>query len=112
LRYVPDDEADDVRALLEAREIEYYETRPSMWGVSAGGIWVRHDRDAAAAARVMADYQDRRRAHARGEYEAAKLKGAATFAAALRAHPLRTAVILIGIAIVLALSAAPFLMLK
>jgi hypothetical protein len=69
LRYVPDDEADEVRALLEAHEIEYYETTPSMWGVSAGGIWVRHDRDTAAAARLMADYQERRRARARGEYE-------------------------------------------
>lgn len=112
LRYVPEDEADDVRALLEAHEIEYYETRPSMWGVSAGGIWVRHDRDADVAGRLMADYQERRRAQARGEYEAARLGGAARFAAELRAHPLRMVVTLIGIAIVLALSSMPFLMLK
>lgn len=108
LRYVPDDEADEVRALLEAHEIDYYETKPSIWGVSGGGIWVRHDRDTAAAGRLMADYQERRRAQARGEYEAAKRSGGATFAAAVRAHPLRTAVVLIGIALVLALSAAPF----
>ena len=112
LRYVPDDEADEVRALLDEHAIEYYETRPSMWGVSAGGIWVRHDDSAAAAKRLMAEYQERRRVKARGEYEAAKLAGAATFAAAFRAHPLRTAAILLGIALVLALSAAPFLMLS
>jgi hypothetical protein len=109
LRYVPDDEAEEVRALLEAHEIDYYETKPSIWGVSAGGIWLRHDRDIAAAERLMADYQDRRHAHARDEYEAAKRGGGATLAAALRAHPLRTAVVLLGIALVLAVSAAPFL---
>jgi hypothetical protein len=111
LRYVPDDEADEVRALLEAHEIEYYETTPSMWGVSAGGIWVQHDRDTAAAARLMANYQERRRARARGEYEMARRAGGATFAAQLRADPLRTVAILLGIVFVLALSAAPFLIL-
>lgn len=112
LRYVPDDEADDVRALLAAHEIEYYETRPSLWGVSAGGIWVRHDGDAAAAARLMAEYQEQRRTRARREYEEAKRSGGATFATEFRAHPLRTLVILLGIALVLALSAAPFVLLR
>lgn len=112
LRYVPDDEADEVRALLAAHEIEYYETRPSLWGVSAGGIWVRHDRDAAKAARLMADYQEQRRTRARGEYEESKRSGGATFAATFRAHPLQTIAILLGIAIVLALSAVPFVLLR
>ena len=40
LRMVLEDEADDVRAMLEAHRIEFYETRPSRWGVSHGGIWV------------------------------------------------------------------------
>ena len=112
LRYVPDDEADEVRALLEAHEIEYYETAPSLWGVSAGGIWVRHDRDAAAARQVMANYQEQRRTRAREEYESSKRSGAATFWATFRAHPLRTIVMLLGIALVLALSAVPFLMMS
>src|SRR5690606_13961933 len=45
LRHVPDDEADDVRALLEAVRIDYYETRAGPFGISAGGIWVRDDDD-------------------------------------------------------------------
>jgi len=40
LRRVPDDEADEVRALLERHDIPFYETTPSLWGVSAGGIWL------------------------------------------------------------------------
>ena len=40
LRNVPDDEADEVRALLNDRGIDFYETPPSFWGVSAGGLWL------------------------------------------------------------------------
>ena len=43
LRNVPDDESDDVRALLLAHRIESYETQPSRWGISYGGIWVSDD---------------------------------------------------------------------
>lgn len=40
LRNVPEDEADVLRALLDAHGIAYYESRPGMWGISAGGIFV------------------------------------------------------------------------
>ena len=40
LRDVPDDEADDVRRFLDSGGIDYYETRPSLWGISGGGIWI------------------------------------------------------------------------
>src|SRR5687767_10392542 len=60
LRDVPDDEADDVRALLDAHGIAWYETRPSPWGVSHGGIWISDaDRHAEAKAHLDA-YQKRR----------------------------------------------------
>ncbi|MFO7288296.1 MAG: DUF6164 family protein, partial [Gammaproteobacteria bacterium] len=45
LRGVPDDEADEIRALLEEHGIAFYETPPSRWGVSAGGIWLRRRED-------------------------------------------------------------------
>lgn len=34
LRNVPDDEADDVRALMRDNLVQTYETRPSNWGIS------------------------------------------------------------------------------
>jgi hypothetical protein len=34
LKMVLDDEADDVRAMLEEHDIAYYETAPSRWGIS------------------------------------------------------------------------------
>ena len=67
LRNVPDDEADDVRAFLDANRIAYYETRPSLWGISAGGIWVTEDADVAEAKRLMATYQAERGTRAREE---------------------------------------------
>jgi len=112
LRHVPDDEADEVRALLRRHSIAYYETQPSFWGVSAGAIWIERREDVAAALELMAEYQNERRAKARAEYEAAKRAGAAmTTWRAFRSNPLHTIITLLGIAIVLTLMALPFVML-
>src|SRR5688572_511506 len=112
LRDVPDDEADDVRRFLESRGIGYYETRPSPWGVSGGGIWIRDDRDVAEAKRLMAEYQRERQARAREKRAAAERSGTVeTFADVLRTHPLRVALATIAIALLLALMAAPAMLL-
>ena len=112
LRNVPDDEADDVRAMLDAQRIVFYETRPSIWGVSAGGIWVSEDAAFAAARRAMDEYQQQRSARARAEYAAAKRAGTAeTFVTLLRAQPARVLLSVLGILVVLALVALPFLLL-
>lgn len=112
LRHVPEDEADEVRALLRRNSIAYYETRPSLWGVSAGGIWIAREADTAAAFKLMAEYQNERSTKARAEYEAAKRAGAATTTwKAFRDDPVRTIMILLGIAIILTLMALPFVML-
>ena len=112
LRHVPDDEADDVRGLLDARGIGYYETRPSLWGVSGGGIWIRDDSDVEDAKRLMAEYQRQREARAREERAAAERSAAAdTFVDVLRTQPLRVALVVIAIALVLALTAVPAMLL-
>jgi hypothetical protein len=113
LRNVPDDEADDVRAMLDAQEIAFYETRPSIWGVSAGGIWVTEDAAFAAARRAMNDYQQQRAARARAEYAAARRAGTAdTFVTMLRADPARVAMSVLGILLVLVLLALPIILLR
>jgi hypothetical protein len=112
LRDVPDDEADDVRRLLDSSGIGYYETRPSLWGVSGGGIWIRDDGDVEEAKRLMAEYQRERQARARAEHAAAQSSGAAeTFVDVLRTQPLRVALAMIAIALVLVLMAAPAMLL-
>jgi hypothetical protein len=112
LRDVPDDEADDVRRFLDAARIGYYETRPSLWGISAGGIWIRDENDVAEAKRRMQEYQRERQARAREAHaEAARTGTLPTFADMLRTQPRRVALAAITIALVLALMAAPAVML-
>jgi hypothetical protein len=112
LRDVPDDEADDVRRFLDSGGIGYYETRPSRWGISAGGIWIRDDADVAEAKRLMAEYQRERLARVRAERAEAERTGTAeTFADVLRTQPLRVVLTVIGIAFLLGLMAVPVLLL-
>lgn len=113
LRNVLDDEADDVRAMLDANRIAFYETRPSRWGISSGGIWVTEDADIVEAKRLMAIYQQERQARVRAEYEAARRAGTAeTFWTVLRAEPARVVLTVLGIVFMLALVALPILLLR
>lgn len=108
LRHVPDDEADDVRAFLDAARIEHYETRPGPFGISAGGIWVRNDADVPEAKRRMAEYQRQRAERVRAEHAQAVRDGTAeTFSDIARANPQRVALIVVAIALLLGLMALP-----
>ncbi len=112
LRNVPDDEADDVRALLDAQRIAFHETTPNLWGISVGGIWVTDDADFAAAKRAFDDYERQRSVRVRAEYAAAKRAGTAeTLLSMLRDDPLRVVMTVLGILIVLGLATVPFFLL-
>jgi hypothetical protein len=112
LRDVPDDEADDVRRFLDTGGIGYYETRPSWWGISAGALWIRDEGDVGEAKRLMAQYQRERQARAREERAEAERNGTAeTFADVLCTQPLRVALAVITIALLLGLMAVPALLL-
>ncbi|MEO5961888.1 MAG: DUF6164 family protein [Thermomonas sp.] len=112
LRNVPDDEADDVRALLDSNRIAFYETTPSFWGVSGGGIWVTEDTSFADAKRAMADYQQQRGDRAREKYASAKRAGTAeTLGSVVRAQPARVALLVLVILFVVGLLAAPAILL-
>lgn len=113
LRNVPDDEADDVRSLLDTHAIAFYETSPSLWGISAGGIFVTEDAAIVDAKRLMADYQQQRQARARAEHDAAVRDGTAeTFWSVLRAEPARVVLAVLGILFALALVALPVILLR
>lgn len=113
LRGVPDDEADEIRALLEERDIAFYETPPSRWGISAGGIWIRRQKDVAAAEGLMARYQAARLDKARAEHRAAQEDGRArTLWTSFREDPLLAIAALLGIAFVIVVLALPFLLLR
>jgi hypothetical protein len=106
MRQVPDDEADEVRAMLREARLEFYETQPSRWGISYGGIWITRDDDLVEAKRLMADYQAARRERARAERAAELRDGTAeTFADVVRREPLRVLLTVLGILAMLALLA-------
>ncbi len=113
MRMVPEDEAADVRAFLDAHGIAHYDTAPSRWGISYGGIWVRDDGDIDRAKALMADYQARRGASARQAHAQAMRDGSAeTFADIARREPLRVALTLVAIVFLLGLVALPVLLLR
>lgn len=88
LRNVPGDEADEVRDLLRSNAIDFYETQPSPWGISAGGLWIEDTDQLAHAKALMADYQVRRRDQARVQQAADEREGRAeTFMGLLQARP-------------------------
>lgn len=88
LRNVPEDEAGDVRTLLEQNAIEYYETPPSRWGISMGGIWLRDDGEYPRARALLDRYQGERATRARTDYEDRKRRGEVeTLAEVLRRRP-------------------------
>ena len=110
LRNVPDDEADDVRALLAENDIDFYETTAGNWGISAPGIWLKDEHRFAEARALIDTYQVERQQRMRQEYEQLKRQGRQRSVAQLIAeNPLRTVLYLIGIAVILYISIKPFL---
>ncbi len=114
LRNVPADEADEVREWLARETIDFYETTPSPWGISSGGIWIRDDAEVARARLLMADYQARRRQRARAALEASIEDGSAeTFAGLLRRRPGYVLAVLAGMIAIVALTLAlPYIILR
>lgn len=112
LRHVPDDEADEVRALLESEGIAFHETRPDRWGFSAGAIWVSDPSQQERASMALQRYQQERSARARAEWDTARRDGrAGSVWQEFRREPVRVIVIVLAIFGVLALMALPVLML-
>jgi len=84
LRNVPDDEAAEVRALLDEQGLDWYETQPGAFGISAAGLWLRDATDYPRARQALDAYQARRREQARLRARAEPEPG---FLETLRAAP-------------------------
>lgn len=109
LYQVPDDEVAEVRAMLDSHHIGFYETRPNRWGISSGAIWIADDAAVDEARRLMATYQDQRRARVQSEIEASERDGSAgTLWTTFRHEPVRVLLTACGILLVLALVLLPY----
>jgi len=75
LRQVPEEEADDVRQLLDQHNIDWYETSAGKFQISFPAIWVRDDADEPAARQLIEAYQQKREEQVRAEHQARKARG-------------------------------------
>lgn len=75
LRNVPDDEAEEVRALLSEHQIDFYETSAGNWGISLPALWVRDETQYSQARELLDVYQAERSARVREEYVRLKQEG-------------------------------------
>lgn len=108
-RNVPDDEIEEVRELLNSHGVAFYETRPSLWGISAGGLWLARDEELDAARRLLAEYQNERRIRMREAYAEALREGRVEgFATRLKRRPLEVVFALAVVLGLLALILLPF----
>ena len=75
LNAVEQDEADDVRALLDEAGIAFYETDAGRWRISVAAIWLRQDSDYPQARALLDQYQQARSERLRADYEQRQQSG-------------------------------------
>ena len=110
LNGVPDDEAADVRALLDEHGFDYHETTGGFLGLGVAGLWLIDADQKAAARRAIDTYQRSRSARLRAEHAALFAAGQAeTMLQRLARRPLTSLFYLAGAAAVLYLVLWPFL---
>lgn len=111
LNNVPEEEADDIRRLLDERHIDYYETDAGRWGFSVAAIWLRDDDSDRVdeALTVIAEYQERYSAEVRERHERERREGRhETLLQRFIRHPLQFVFYLLALLAILYLSTAPF----
>lgn len=107
---VPDAEAEEVRALLEARGFDTYETRAGFWGLGVAAIWLHDETQYEAAREVLDEYQRGLAERMRQERDNLVERGEApTLWTRLRHAPVRMLLVAVAVAVILALTLLPFL---
>lgn len=103
LRGVPEDEADEIRALLQEHAIDYYETPAGNWGMSMPSLWLKEEGQLEQARALIGEYQRQRQVLLQEQLPQR------TLAEMVREHPVRYLAYLALIALILYLSISPFL---
>lgn len=110
LRGVPEDEAGEVREILDGSGINYYETPPSRWGVSMEAIWLQDEGQLEEAKALIDSYQQERVRKVRQEYEQLRAEGkGVTLLGRIRENPLLFLFTMAMIAFIVYVSVMPFL---
>ncbi|MFK8076697.1 MAG: DUF6164 family protein [Granulosicoccus sp.] len=110
LRNVPEDEADDVRTLMDESELDWYETSAGNWGIAMPAIWVTNDEDSPKARDLINNYQTNRQAERRSDYlNAVKIGTAPSLSKRIREQPVKTGGIVLFCLFILYVTLNPFL---
>ena len=75
LRGVPEDEAYEIRELLTANNIDYYETSAGNWGISMPALWIRDNKDLDEAQQLLNEYHQTRAIEQQKIYQQLKNEG-------------------------------------
>jgi hypothetical protein len=109
LRHVTDEEAREVRQLLDDRGFDTYETQAGMFRMGVDAIWLRNEDQREAAKAALADYQDERLARAKQEYADAVQRGEQpTQWRQFLAHPLQVTLVIVAVILIALITLAPF----
>ena len=65
---MPQDEAQEVRNLLEKNNVDFFETFSGNWSISIPALWVKHDEQFSKARRIIEDYQIERTKKVKQEF--------------------------------------------
>ncbi|MGB5224278.1 MAG: DUF6164 family protein [Arenicellales bacterium] len=109
MRGVPEDEQEEICALLDQNNISHYVTAPGNWMISAGAIWLTDQQQLPEAHTLLNEYQQQRRQKAQEEYSRSRLNGEQeSLLERILEHPLRFIGYLAIIIFILYVSLMPF----
>ncbi|WNL38748.1 DUF6164 family protein [Halomonas sp. PAMB 3264] len=110
LRHVTDEEALEVRRLLDERGFDVYETQAGFFRLGVDAIWLRDSSQREAAEAALAEYQQARRQRERAAFEQARARGEApTLWRRFLAHPIQVVLTIVAVLLVALLTLLPFL---
>lgn len=108
LHNVAEDEADDVRQLMQEHGFAVYESHGGVFGLGVAAIWLEDDTQLQAARAVIDEYQAQRSTNQRRAYAEQKARGEIpTIGQKLQAEPLKFVGIVVVVVLVLAVSVLP-----
>lgn len=108
LSNVPEDEAADVRQLVEEHRFHTYETQAGFWGLGVAAIWLIDSERLPEARAVIDAYQAERAIRQREHHAEQKARGEApTLSQKIADNPVRFMAMVAGIVLVLGISTLP-----
>ncbi len=109
LNHVPEDEAQDIRELLDEHQIEFYETDSGRWGLGFAAIWLKNEQDYKKASDLIEAYQLERSESLQKELQEKKAAGLQISKfEAFKQTPIRSSLLLIFAALLAYFTVIPF----